>query len=107
MRKFLPIALFLLACDSDGGDSGSGNEADSGSGDEADFDNVQACEDWLDSMNCGEFDFSKTADCVHFEENPCDLTDYFDCLFDNMVCDEKTGAPDMSGWSACMDYNSC
>ncbi len=71
------------------------------------YDNVQACEDWLDAVSCGEYDFSTSVDCSVYEYTECDITDYFECLVDNTVCDEKTGVPDMSGWGACTEYASC
>ena len=69
--------------------------------------NVRACEDWLDAVSCGEYDFHDTVDCSVYAETDCNIVDYFECLTDNTVCDEETGVPDMSGWGACTDYASC
>ncbi len=69
--------------------------------------NVQACEEWVEAVSCGEYDFSTSVDCSVYEDSACDISDYFDCLTDNTICDEETGVPDMSGWGECTDYASC
>jgi hypothetical protein len=70
-------------------------------------DNVGACEDWLASMECGDYDFSELVDCSIYSDTPCDISDYFDCLAENGSCDEDTGVYDSSGWADCADLASC
>ncbi len=78
----------------------------SGSSD-CNFDNVQACQDWLDAYSCGEYDFSDSVDCGLYSNYGCDVSDYFDCLTENTFCDEETGVPETSGWTNCTDYADC
>ncbi len=85
--------------------AGSSDPQDTGN--EAGFDNVQACKDAVASMECGAYDFSTSVDCSVYEEHDCDLSEYFDCLTDNLVCDEKTGVPDLSGWNGCGELFAC
>jgi hypothetical protein len=70
-------------------------------------DNVGACEDWLDAVECGDYDYSTVVDCSTYEDYDCDVSAYFDCLTDNTVCDESTGVPDTSGWTACASELEC
>lgn len=70
-------------------------------------DNVAACEDWLDTVSCGTYDFSTNVDCSIYEETDCDIADYFDCLSDNTTCDETLGMPDTQGWTSCSSLALC
>ncbi len=90
---FASLGLFAIACDDDD--------------DDGDADNVGACEDWLASMECGDYDFSEVVDCSAYADYPCDISDYFDCLAENGSCDEDTGVYDSSGWGDCADLASC
>ncbi len=85
----------------------SGNSDPGDPGGTGGYDNVQACEDWLDTVSCGEYDFSASVDCSVYEDYPCDISDYFECLTDNTACGKETGMSDMSGWSACSHLASC
>lgn len=71
------------------------------------FDNVAACEDWLDAVSCGSYDFSTAVDCNLYEETLCDIADYFDCLTDNTSCDDTLGIPDTTGWASCSNLALC
>ena len=68
-------------------------------------DNVAACEEWIESLNCGEYDFSSTLDCSIYESTECDISDYFDCLTENTECID--GVPDMTGWLSCLSKATC
>ena len=68
---------------------------------------IAACEDWLDSMECGSYDFTSQVDCKQFESATCDLSDYFECLTDNTRCDEAKSLPDVSAWNTCMSKSKC
>ncbi len=68
--------------------------------------NVEACEDWLDSVSCGGEDLSAYIDCSTFDEYDCDVADYFDCLSDETTCDEY-GYADVTGWSNCYYLAAC
>ena len=90
MRKVLGILVFAAGC------GGADNEA--------------ACNDWLEAISCGEYDFTTSIDCSIYAEEAyadCDLVEYFDCLTAETVCDEETGVPDMSGWGNCASYATC
>ena len=67
--------------------------------------NVESCESWIDSQNCGDYDFSGDIVCSSYEELECDISGYFDCLSDNTSCDGDM--PDISGWSACLSQATC
>ena len=69
--------------------------------------NVEACDDWLASMACGDTDFSGLIDCGVYEETTCDVSDYFTCLSDNTTCDEDAGIADTTGWADCVSKASC
>ncbi len=71
------------------------------------YDNVQACEDWLDAVSCGEYDFADSVDCSDYADYDCDLAPYFQCLLENSYCDEKTGVLDMEDWSKCNHLVGC
>jgi hypothetical protein len=70
-------------------------------------DNVQACEDWIDTVSCGDTDFHQYVNCDIYGDTDCDIADYFDCLTDNTTCDETTGTADTSNWSTCATKATC
>ena len=77
--------------------------------DGAGYDNVAACEAWLESMECGDQDFDGLVDCsiYAYENYPCNVADYFDCLAEEGECDEDLGIYDSSGWTDCVDLAAC
>jgi hypothetical protein len=88
----------------------SGPSADSADGaDGADgsssHDNVAACEALLADLSCGDFDFTQIVDCSVYEGYVCDVTDYFDCLRDNIECVD--GFPDTSVTQQCSSLATC
>ena len=87
------------------GDDDDATGDDDDIGDDDDYDNFVTCMEWLDSMECNGFDFGEFIDCNTFAEWPCDLTDYFDCLADETVCEGDF--PDVSGWANCEDLAIC
>jgi hypothetical protein len=87
---------------SDGGDSADGDG--SGDGDTAP-DNVGACEGWIESAECGDYDWSQSVDCSAYANLACDISDYFNCLNENTGCND--GIPDTSGWTECYALASC
>jgi hypothetical protein len=52
---------------------------------------TEPCREWLESMECGSFDFEAHYDCDRFEEFTCDYRDYLDCISDGGTCDEAAG----------------
>jgi hypothetical protein len=68
------------------------------------FDNVAACETWIDAMSCKGAD--KFLDCKTYADTPCDVSDFFDCLTKNTTCD-KDGNLDTSHWGKCMAMKDC
>jgi hypothetical protein len=106
------VSLATSACrNGGGGDGNSDDEGDDGDdgddGNDGVFDNVAACEDWIDAASCGSFDFSTTVDCDLYAATLCDIADYFDCLTDNTFCDEALGYPDTTGWTECTALAQC
>ena len=73
--------------------------------DDNSIDNVAACERWVDTVSCGDFDFSMLVDCDLYEDTVCDISDYFDCLSDNTECND--GVPDTQGWQNCAEEAEC
>lgn len=72
------------------------------------FNNVAACEEWVDSVSCGDTDVSTLIDCdIYADTTQCDIADYFDCLTDNTTCDEENGIIDVSAWTSCVSLASC
>jgi|GEM_PF-5073181 len=73
------------------------------------FDNVGACESFLDATACGEFNPATSIDCTAYEPARCDISAYFDCLSDEFVCDGSTdpATADTSGWAACEELAVC
>lgn len=70
-------------------------------------DNVAACDDWLASMECGDYDFTAVVDCTVYSETACDISAYFTCLADATDCDEDLGIVDTTGWTDCADEATC
>lgn len=76
------------------------------------FDNVAACEDWLDAaafQACGEVDPSTVVDCAIYEDvRICDVSDYFTCLSDSYTCDTGGETP-VAAWDAqgCAPLATC
>ena len=69
--------------------------------------NVDSCESWVASMECGTTDFSSLVGCEAYEDYDCDVSDYFNCLSENTTCDEDLGVPDVLGWSECIALAEC
>jgi hypothetical protein len=60
--------LLLVACGSD------------------DPDNVGACREFVEAVECGTSNVSAQYPCENFASTTCDIADYFDCLADKYVC---------------------
>lgn len=69
--------------------------------------NVAACETWLEAMTCGDYDYSTVVDCHVYDDYGCDVSDYFNCLTENTVCDEATGVADTTDWTECAYLADC
>ena len=80
--------------------------------------NVQACEDWVQTMNskytgtaCEGVDFSLllTGGCQTYEDTKCDISEYFTCLEEQSECSESEGSGKLNteGWSTCVQDASC
>ena len=82
----------------EGGEEGNGEEGGA-------VDNVAACEDLLDALECGEVDLTQTVSCDMYANTTCDLVDYFTCLEDNFTCTD--GVFDPTGWTMCAELATC
>lgn len=70
-------------------------------------DNVELCEEWVASMDCGDVDFADLVACDDYQRRHCSLYDYFDCLSENAICDDSAGTVDTSLWSECEPLDPC
>jgi len=86
--KVLPLFLFGIGL-------AVGCKADSA-------DNVGACEDYVAAVNCGDIDVG--IDCSIYKDLDCDISDYFDCLTDNLTCEDMGGTKVLTPGP---DYASC
>ena len=84
----------------------AGPSAEGSSSEPSSFDNVAACEDWIDSTDCSGVDLADFVDCGGLGATPCDIASYFDCLTDNTDCGGD-GPLDMSGWANCASQLTC
>lgn len=78
--------------------------------------NVQACEDWIADMDelvaggaCEATDFDALigGGCEQFEDSTCDVSGYFDCLYENTECNEEAGEINAEGWNDCVSLSEC
>jgi hypothetical protein len=81
-------------------DGSGGNDDDSN-----DFDNVAACEDLIDDFSCGDVDLGMYVDCDVYGPLPCDVADYFDCVDENIECND--GVLDASDIMECVSLAQC
>ncbi len=72
------------------------------------YDNVQACEDWLEASFCDEvYGFPEDA-CGEYAEYECDLSELFDCRMKHDLCDWESGIPDLEpGTDLCEEFLTC
>jgi hypothetical protein len=85
-----------------GGPTGGNGSTGAGSGSP---DNVGACENYVNSVECGSTDISQYVDCSAYAGYPCDISGYFDCLATNVTC--TNGVLDVSGMSQCASQATC
>lgn len=85
--------------DPNGGGGGSADPAGSGGG-SGSTNNEAACQDFLDSIECGFPGGVAPIDCSIYSQVTCDITDYLNCLSDNAVC--TNDMLDASGWMDCL-----
>jgi hypothetical protein len=52
---------------------------------------VAACEEYVASQECGDFDFAGAFPCDSYSTSECDLSGWFDCLDDKTTCDPEAG----------------
>ena len=80
------------------------------------FDNVSACQNYVDSLECGDFDPSTIYGSTFCEDTyggltTCDISDYFNCLADNTECIEDDPVLgdylDQSGTTDCASLANC
>lgn len=64
-----------------------GSSDDDNDDDGTSFDNVEACNALADKLMCGGVDLAMFLDCEAYAADPCDRTEYFDCINDVLVCD--------------------
>ncbi|HWB81238.1 MAG TPA: hypothetical protein VG755_40015 [Nannocystaceae bacterium] len=67
-----------------GGEAGT-NAAES-NGESGSYDNVAACEALVEDFECGMLDLSMYVDCDLYADVACDVSDYFDCVRDDVEC---------------------
>lgn len=70
-------------------------------------DNVELCEEWAASMDCGGVDFGDLVTCDDYKGRHCSLYDYFDCLAENAVCDDDAGTVNTDLWRECEPLDPC
>jgi hypothetical protein len=69
MRKLFFACLLAAGC-------GSGSS----------FDNVAACNSFVQKVKCGSVDISQQVNCQAYANTTCDISGYFTCLQDHYVC---------------------
>jgi hypothetical protein len=92
MGRYVAVVL-ALGC---GGDPSRGN--------------VRSCEAYVDALECGSTDLSDLYAedfCEDFEGAECDVTPYFDCLEENVTCDEESGQLLVDPDFVCGDLAAC
>jgi hypothetical protein len=69
--------------------------------------NVAACEDWLASLSCGDWDPAGdgSVSCDAYGELKCDVSEYFTCLTDATSCEDDV--VDIAGWGECATKATC
>lgn len=53
--------------------------------------NAQACESWRSSvvaLECVPDDFEDGYDCAAYDDHPCDVSEYFECLENSYTCSD-------------------
>ena len=83
-----------------GGSGGNANSSDPSGADGGSNNTVQACETFLDNLECAIPDGA--LDCSVYTEVACDVTDYLDCLTENSSC--VGDMIDISGWANCISF---
>ena len=69
-------------------------------------DNVAACEAYVNSSDCGDTNASTIVNsCDSFADTECDVSEYFDCLAENVTCTD--GVLDTTGAATCASKLSC
>jgi hypothetical protein len=81
------------------GSGGSGNASDPSGGGSSN-NNVEACEAFLDNLDCALPEGA--LDCSVYTDVACDVTDYLDCLTENSACNGDM--IDVSGWGNCISF---
>jgi len=92
------LSDYCVSSNVSGGSGGNSGNSDDGNGDGGSTNNVQACEAFVDSLDCGLPDGA--LDCSSYAGVTCDLTEYLDCLADNSAC--TNGMLDPTGWVECV-----
>jgi hypothetical protein len=87
-----------------GSASNDGEDGDDGD-DGGTVDNVAACDELIESLECGGADFGQYVSCSSYASLSCSLVDYFECLSDNFACSD--GVFDPSGWTSCASLAMC
>jgi hypothetical protein len=88
------------------GDSGSSGDDGSNEGEgSGEIDNVAACNDLVDSLECGGADLGQYVPCDSYAQTTCDFSDYFQCLEDEFTCTD--GAFDPTAWMGCASLATC
>lgn len=90
-------------------DTDSDSDSDTDSDSDGDYDNVGACEEYVDAVNslfCWPSDYPYELDCSAYSGYPCDYTSYFDCLSDIYYCDGDTVMTDSDMTQTCSELAS-
>jgi hypothetical protein len=103
MRYLVIPILILSACESPSRCGGGG-----GGGGGLSYDNVGACNRFIQKVKCGTVDISAQVNCQLYASTACDISSYFDCLSSKYVC--KNGMYDplkLSTASECANKATC
>jgi hypothetical protein len=70
--------------------------------------NVEACEDLVASLRCGNVDVRGQIPCNQYASTTCDISEYFDCLATKYVCRNGTwDTAKLATASQCADKAVC
>lgn len=86
-------------CVGPAGNTGNAGGTSSDPSGDGNGNNVSACEDFVDNLDCALPGGPATLDCSLYEGVDCDLAPYLDCLSDNTTCAD--GMADLTGWAEC------
>ena len=72
--------------------------------------NVEACEGYVASLSCGDFDVTTLYGddfCSAYENTECDISEYFDCLTASVECDDANSILTVDAAGECASKATC